>query len=195
MTPWPSSSAAAARETPRERSSPTSTSTPISRPSARSSGSIRPTASSTCCRSSTRSATCCSGWESAGEWGWSAMSNPRSPEWSASSPSVTRPPCSFATPAFLHIYTHASAASSARCGWCSREPTSCPRRSRAPSRTPSDPPLEGYGVTECSPVIAVNALDFRAPGFYQPGSRRRTVGHTLAGVSVRISPAIASPAR
>jgi acyl-[acyl-carrier-protein]-phospholipid O-acyltransferase/long-chain-fatty-acid--[acyl-carrier-protein] ligase len=47
-------------------------------------------------------------------------------------------------------------------------------------------PLEGYGVTECSPVVAVNAPDFRAPGFYQPGHRRGTVGHPLPGVAVRI---------
>jgi acyl-[acyl-carrier-protein]-phospholipid O-acyltransferase/long-chain-fatty-acid--[acyl-carrier-protein] ligase len=33
-------------------------------------------------------------------------------------------------------------------------------------------PLEGYGTTECAPAIAVSAPDFRAPGFYQAGSRR-----------------------
>jgi acyl-[acyl-carrier-protein]-phospholipid O-acyltransferase/long-chain-fatty-acid--[acyl-carrier-protein] ligase len=47
-------------------------------------------------------------------------------------------------------------------------------------------PLEGYGLTECAPVVAVNAPDFRAPGFYQPGARRGTVGHPLPGISVRI---------
>jgi acyl-[acyl-carrier-protein]-phospholipid O-acyltransferase/long-chain-fatty-acid--[acyl-carrier-protein] ligase len=47
-------------------------------------------------------------------------------------------------------------------------------------------PLEGYGMTECSPVVAVNAPDYRAPGFYQPGHRRGTVGHPLPGVAVRI---------
>jgi acyl-[acyl-carrier-protein]-phospholipid O-acyltransferase/long-chain-fatty-acid--[acyl-carrier-protein] ligase len=47
-------------------------------------------------------------------------------------------------------------------------------------------PLEGYGASECSPVIAVNALDYRAPGFYQPGSRRGSVGWPLPGVSIRI---------
>ncbi|MBI2194297.1 MAG: MFS transporter [Planctomycetes bacterium] len=47
-------------------------------------------------------------------------------------------------------------------------------------------PLEGYGATECAPVIAASTLDFRAPGFYQPGSRRGSVGHPVPGVSVRI---------
>jgi acyl-[acyl-carrier-protein]-phospholipid O-acyltransferase/long-chain-fatty-acid--[acyl-carrier-protein] ligase len=47
-------------------------------------------------------------------------------------------------------------------------------------------PLEGYGTTECAPAVAVNAPDFRAPGFYQVGSRRGTVGQPLPGVSVRI---------
>ncbi|MCW5797935.1 MAG: MFS transporter [Nitrospira sp.] len=47
-------------------------------------------------------------------------------------------------------------------------------------------PIEGYGVTECAPVIAVNCPDYRAAGFYQPASRRGTVGQPLPGVSVRI---------
>ena len=47
-------------------------------------------------------------------------------------------------------------------------------------------PLEGYGTTECAPAIAVSAPDYRAPGFYQVGSRRGTVGQPLPGVSVRI---------
>lgn len=47
-------------------------------------------------------------------------------------------------------------------------------------------PIEGYGVTECAPVIAVNCPDFRAAGFYQSASRRGTVGRALPGVSVRI---------
>ncbi len=47
-------------------------------------------------------------------------------------------------------------------------------------------PLEGYGVTETSPVIAVNVPDFRAAGLYQPGWRRGTVGQTIPGVSVRV---------
>lgn len=47
-------------------------------------------------------------------------------------------------------------------------------------------PIEGYGVTECAPVVAVNCPDFRAAGYYQPASRRGTVGQPLPGVSVRI---------
>jgi acyl-[acyl-carrier-protein]-phospholipid O-acyltransferase / long-chain-fatty-acid--[acyl-carrier-protein] ligase len=47
-------------------------------------------------------------------------------------------------------------------------------------------PLEGYGCTECSPVVSVNGRDFRAPGFRQVAARRGTIGHPLPGVSVRI---------
>jgi acyl-[acyl-carrier-protein]-phospholipid O-acyltransferase/long-chain-fatty-acid--[acyl-carrier-protein] ligase len=47
-------------------------------------------------------------------------------------------------------------------------------------------PLEGYGCTECSPVVAVNVRDFRAPGFRQVGAKRGKIGHPLPGVSVRI---------
>lgn len=47
-------------------------------------------------------------------------------------------------------------------------------------------PIEGYGVTECAPVISVNCPDFRAAGYYQPASRRGTVGQPLPGVSVQI---------
>ncbi|HSM85888.1 MAG TPA: AMP-binding protein [Candidatus Limnocylindrales bacterium] len=47
-------------------------------------------------------------------------------------------------------------------------------------------PLEGYGCTECAPVVAVNIFDFRAPGIRQLGGRRGTIGHPLPGMSVRI---------
>jgi len=47
-------------------------------------------------------------------------------------------------------------------------------------------PLEGYGTTECSPVVAVSVPDFRAPGLYQAGARRGSVGRPLPSVSVRI---------
>ncbi len=47
-------------------------------------------------------------------------------------------------------------------------------------------PMEGYGMTECAPVVAVNAFDHREAGFFQPGSRRGFVGRPLPGVAVRI---------
>jgi len=47
-------------------------------------------------------------------------------------------------------------------------------------------PLEGYGTTECAPAVAVSVPDYRAPGFYQPGSRRGYVGQPLPGVAVRV---------
>jgi acyl-[acyl-carrier-protein]-phospholipid O-acyltransferase/long-chain-fatty-acid--[acyl-carrier-protein] ligase len=47
-------------------------------------------------------------------------------------------------------------------------------------------PMEGYGCTECAPVVAVNAPDFRSAGFHQVGVKRGKIGHPLPGVSVRI---------
>jgi acyl-[acyl-carrier-protein]-phospholipid O-acyltransferase/long-chain-fatty-acid--[acyl-carrier-protein] ligase len=47
-------------------------------------------------------------------------------------------------------------------------------------------PLEGYGATECAPVVAVNTRDFRAPGFRQVGAKRGKIGHPLPGISVKI---------
>ena len=55
-------------------------------------------------------------------------------------------------------------------------------------------PLEGYGTTECSPVVSVNIPDFRAPGFYQKGIKRGTIGRPLPGVSVRtVNPETGEP--
>ncbi len=47
-------------------------------------------------------------------------------------------------------------------------------------------PLEGYGCTECSPVVAVNTRDFRAAAFRQVGAKRGSIGHPLPGMSVQI---------
>lgn len=48
-------------------------------------------------------------------------------------------------------------------------------------------PLEGYGVTECSPIISICLPDFRAPSLYQPGYRKGSVGRPLPGVMTRIA--------
>lgn len=47
-------------------------------------------------------------------------------------------------------------------------------------------PMEGYGCTECSPVVTCSTRDFRSAGLQQVGSRRGTIGRPLPGVSVRI---------
>jgi acyl-[acyl-carrier-protein]-phospholipid O-acyltransferase/long-chain-fatty-acid--[acyl-carrier-protein] ligase len=47
-------------------------------------------------------------------------------------------------------------------------------------------PLEGYGCTECAPVVAANTFDFRAAGYRQVGFKRGHIGHPLPGMSVRI---------
>ncbi len=47
-------------------------------------------------------------------------------------------------------------------------------------------PVEGYGCTECSPVVAANTHDFRAPGLHQIGARPGTIGPPLPGMSVSI---------
>jgi acyl-[acyl-carrier-protein]-phospholipid O-acyltransferase/long-chain-fatty-acid--[acyl-carrier-protein] ligase len=48
-------------------------------------------------------------------------------------------------------------------------------------------PFEGYGCTECSPVVAVNTWDYRAAGFYQVGNKHGKVGQPLPGLCVRIT--------
>jgi acyl-[acyl-carrier-protein]-phospholipid O-acyltransferase/long-chain-fatty-acid--[acyl-carrier-protein] ligase len=47
-------------------------------------------------------------------------------------------------------------------------------------------PLEGYGCTECSPVVTVNTDDFRAASFRQVGAKRGSIGHPLPGITVKI---------
>ncbi|MBI4479344.1 MAG: MFS transporter [Acidobacteria bacterium] len=46
--------------------------------------------------------------------------------------------------------------------------------------------LEGYGCTECAPVVAANTADFRGPGFRQVGAKRGKIGHPMPGIAVRI---------
>jgi acyl-[acyl-carrier-protein]-phospholipid O-acyltransferase / long-chain-fatty-acid--[acyl-carrier-protein] ligase len=48
------------------------------------------------------------------------------------------------------------------------------------------PAVEGYGCTECSPVISANTRDFRGPGMQQIGGRQGTIGPPLPGISVRL---------
>ncbi len=64
---------------------------------------------------------------------------------------------------------------------------------RLPERTASSfeerfglRPIEGYGTTECAPVVATSAPSVRRPGIFQPGSRRGSVGQPLPGVAVRV---------
>ncbi|MCB1111531.1 MAG: MFS transporter [Chlamydiales bacterium] len=47
-------------------------------------------------------------------------------------------------------------------------------------------PVEGYGVTECSPVISTNTLNVRLPGTYHQGFMRGSVGQPLPGVIARV---------
>jgi acyl-[acyl-carrier-protein]-phospholipid O-acyltransferase / long-chain-fatty-acid--[acyl-carrier-protein] ligase len=47
-------------------------------------------------------------------------------------------------------------------------------------------PIEGYGTTECSPVIAASTLDIRLPGVYQAGSVKGSVGQPLPGIRVKV---------
>jgi acyl-[acyl-carrier-protein]-phospholipid O-acyltransferase/long-chain-fatty-acid--[acyl-carrier-protein] ligase len=47
-------------------------------------------------------------------------------------------------------------------------------------------PLEGYGCTELSPIVAVNVPDLARGRVRQRGRKPGTVGHPLPGVAVRI---------
>ncbi|MBV9669993.1 MAG: AMP-binding protein [Acidobacteriales bacterium] len=47
-------------------------------------------------------------------------------------------------------------------------------------------PLEGYGATECSPVVSVNAPDFQEGGIIQRGTKEGSIGRPLPGVAARI---------
>jgi len=47
-------------------------------------------------------------------------------------------------------------------------------------------PCEGYGVTECSPLIAFNVPDVDVAGGRQIGTKEGTVGHTIPGLAVKV---------
>lgn len=47
-------------------------------------------------------------------------------------------------------------------------------------------PIEGYGATECSPVISTSTLNVRQNGVCQIGFKQGSVGHPLPGVAVRV---------
>jgi acyl-[acyl-carrier-protein]-phospholipid O-acyltransferase / long-chain-fatty-acid--[acyl-carrier-protein] ligase len=47
-------------------------------------------------------------------------------------------------------------------------------------------PLEGYGCTECSPVVSANTRDFRRGAIKQVGIKPGKIGHPLPGISIRI---------
>jgi len=93
-----------------------------------------------------------------------------------------------ATPTFLQLYLHGCAAGdfgSLRVVMTGAEKLP-DRLAAAFEEHFGIRPLEGYGCTECAPVVAVNTHDFRAAGFRQIGAKRGKIGHPLPGVSVRI---------
>lgn len=47
-------------------------------------------------------------------------------------------------------------------------------------------PMEGYGCTECSPVIAVNVPDVEVDGMFQAGCRPGSVGRLLPNICARV---------
>jgi len=47
-------------------------------------------------------------------------------------------------------------------------------------------PLEGYGMTELSPVVSLNVPDVESDGVYQVGTKVDSVGHPIPGVAVKI---------
>jgi acyl-[acyl-carrier-protein]-phospholipid O-acyltransferase/long-chain-fatty-acid--[acyl-carrier-protein] ligase len=47
-------------------------------------------------------------------------------------------------------------------------------------------PLEGYGTTELSPVVALNLPDVKTGGVSQVGTKEGSIGHPIPGVAVRV---------
>ena len=93
------------------------------------------------------------------------------------------------TPTFCSTYTrkcrHRS--SSPACATCWWAPRNCANPVAAAFREKFGVELlEGYGCTEMSPVVAVNAPDFEGGKDTQIGNKPGTVGHPLPGVAARI---------
>jgi len=46
---------------------------------------------------------------------------------------------------------------------------------------------EGYGTTECAPVVSTNVDEYRSKGHHTIGNRRGSVGHPVPGVALKIT--------
>jgi acyl-[acyl-carrier-protein]-phospholipid O-acyltransferase/long-chain-fatty-acid--[acyl-carrier-protein] ligase len=47
-------------------------------------------------------------------------------------------------------------------------------------------PVEGYGTTECSPVLCINVNNYRDSGLWQIGSLQGSVGQPVPGIAVKV---------
>ncbi|MCP4639618.1 MAG: MFS transporter [bacterium] len=48
-------------------------------------------------------------------------------------------------------------------------------------------PLEGYGTTECAPIVSTNMPDYRAPGYYEQLVRHGTIGQPCSGIEMKVT--------
>ncbi|MBN2452410.1 MAG: AMP-binding protein, partial [Lentisphaeria bacterium] len=61
-----------------------------------------------------------------------------------------------------------------------------PRLAEALEKTFGHTPLEGYGCTELSPIVAVNRPDVPGPAGCQKGHKPGTIGQPIPGLAVRV---------
>ena len=47
-------------------------------------------------------------------------------------------------------------------------------------------PLEGYGATECAPLVSINVPDVKIDGVMQRGTQPGSVGHPLPGIAAKV---------